>query len=256
MKLDTKPAPRAQADGADLAAAIPAVGDHCVYGAMHGLLDGFALYATTLDEFATVAEICQSLSAEIVGGCTDGMGHAAWDVYGDFAMTAQACATLADVQLRYSCDTGVLMRRYERNNRLTGTSTAEYKEFTAQLRQDCADWERLSPRIDEPGGSGAGCWAAAQYMLWEPISYLVRDYPEERWRGVENFDELLDEVYRTCASFGPVGEQLCRREDGNHIAAVVNYQPADFAPVCAKMRDRVQECVRKANELLVYNTTR
>jgi hypothetical protein len=184
------------------------------------------------------------------------MGHAAWDAYGEFAMTTAACATIEDLQLRYTCDTGVLMRRYERVGQLTGTSTDEYKAFTARLRQDCADWERLSARTDEPGGPGAGCWAGVQYMLWEPITFFARAYPEERWHGVENFDALLEEVHRTCRSFGPVGEELCRRQDGYHVAAVTDYQAADFEPVCMKLRDRVDACVRMANELLAYNTTR
>lgn len=242
--------------GVDLSIAIPAVGDYCVHGAVHGLLDAFAFSKPTLEDFDYIADICQSLPGGAGGGCTDGMGHASWDAYEDFAMTSQACGTIENLQLRYACDEGVLMRRYERGGRMTGTSTIEYKEFTARLRQDCTDWEKLSKRTEEPGGPGAGCWAAVQYMLWEPLSFLSRAYPDERWRGVENFDELIEEVLYTCKSFGPAGEDLCRGRDGYHVATVVNYKAEEFETVCRKLGDRVETCIKMANELLVSNSNR
>jgi hypothetical protein len=242
--------------GVSLEVSIPAVGDYCVHGAVHGLLDGFALTDPSLEDFDRIANICQSLQGAAPGGCTDGMGHAAWDAYEDFAMTTKACGTIEDLELRYSCDEGVLMRRYERVGGMKGTSTAEYKEFAALLRQDCKDWESVSPRIEEPGGPGAGCWAGSQYMLWEPLVFLSRSYPEERWRGVENFTELIDEMLATCASFGPTGEELCRLRDGYHVATVTDYRSEEFGPLCAMLRDRIEACVEKATQLTRENASR
>jgi hypothetical protein len=184
------------------------------------------------------------------------MGHAAWDAYGDFAMTTKACGTIEDLQLRYACDEGVLMRRYERVGGMKGTSTADYEELASRLRQDCKDWEAVSLRTDEPGGPGAGCWAAVQYMLWEPLGFLSRTHPEERWRGVENFTELIDVVLETCASFGPTGEELCRSRDGYHVAAITDYRSEEFKPLCTMLRDRIEECVEKATRITRENASR
>jgi len=242
--------------GVPLEVSIPAVGDYCVHGAVHGLLDGFAFSKPSLEDFDRIAGICQSLQGSAQGGCTDGMGHAAWDAYGDFAMTTKACGTIDDLQLRYACDEGVLMRRYERVGGMKGTSTADYAEHASRLRQDCKDWEAVSLRTEEPGGPGAGCWAAVQYMLWEPIGFLSREYPEERWRGVENFTELIDVVLATCASFGPAGEELCRSRDGYHVAAITDYRSEEFAPLCAMLRDRIETCIEKANQITRENASR
>lgn len=244
------------AAGVPLEVSIPAVGDVCVHGAVHGLLDGFSLSDPTLEDFARIAGICQSLQGPAQGGCTDGMGHAAWDAYGDFAITTKACGTITALDLRYSCDEGVLMRRYERVGGIRGTSTADYKEYSAILRQDCKDWEAVSLRTEEPGGPGAGCWSAVQYMLWEPVVFLARAYPEERWRGVENFAEIIDEVLATCASFGPTGEALCRQRDGYHVASVADYRSEEFEELCTMLRNRIDECLAKAAQITSDNSSR
>lgn len=240
--------------GVPLEVSIPAVGDYCVHGAVHGLLDGFAFSEPSLDDFDRIADICQNLPNSAQGGCTDGMGHASWDAYEDFSLTTAACATIEDLTLRYACDEGVLMRRYERIGGVKGTRTEDYKEFTARLREDCSTWAEVSQRTKEPGGPGAGCWSAVQYMLWEPIVYFARSYPDERWRGVDNLGELFEEMRSTCASFGPSGESLCRARDGYHVAAITNYVEGEFSEVCALLKDRVATCVAKAEELYKSNS--
>ena len=243
------------AAGVPLEEALPVVGDNCVHGAVHGLLDGFSLSSPSIEDFDKVADICQKLDGAAAGGCTDGMGHAAWDAFKDFKLTSEACRTIESLDLRYACDEGVLMRRYERIGSVKGNTTEDYKELTASLRKDCATWAEVAvSRADEPAGPASGCYAGVQYMLWEPIVVFTREYPEERWRGVPNMQELLDEVLYTCASFGKSGEDLCRARDGYHVATATNYKTEDFEQMCALLRTRVETCVELANKLTRENS--
>jgi hypothetical protein len=242
-------------NGIDMHDALVAVGDYCVHGAVHGLFDGFAKKSPTLEDFREVAVICSGLEGSAAGGCTDGMGHAAWDTFGDLGKAADACGQIDDPTLRYSCDEGILMRKYERNDPGLVDTVAEFKEFTAQLRNDCAIWAKSTTlRSGDAFGPGTGCFAGVQYMLWLYPTQLAREYEQERWRKVENFQAYLDELASTCASFGPGGEGLCRAGDGAALAVIANYKVEDFETLCEMVRADVAACVTQAKNLMLYNS--
>lgn len=245
----------AVAAGIDMKTAIVAVGDYCVHGAIHGIFDGFAKKSPGLDDFREMAQICAELKDSASGGCTDGMGHAAWDTFQALGPSADACGTIEQVGLRYSCDEGVLMRRYERQDPGLITTPEEYKAFTKQLREDCATWAATATQRDNDAyGPGTGCYSGVQYMLWLYPTWLARDHQVERWRAVPDFQAYLDELVATCASFGPGGNELCRGDDGNAVAVVADYKTEDFEVLCKMLGGDVAACVKQAFDLTNFNS--
>jgi hypothetical protein len=238
--------------GVDIVDAMLGVGNDCISGALHGLLDAFGESNPPISAFSGPVEACVELNN---GVCADGVGHAAWSAYNDYAAAAEVCGLFDDASFRFTCDGGVFMRQFEGDELPMSIPEAPdlagHEAWQQMVVSLCDVWAKQNGR-DRPELAGLGCWSTSPYLLWFPLAVALRDLEGDLSKIVE-LDARLAEIAAACAAFGPEGEAACRSNDGDNIAPLVGYDMDGSVALCGRLPDKARwfdECVRDAAALI------
>jgi hypothetical protein len=240
----------------DLAASLVAVGDDCIAGAMHGLLDAFGESTPPLADFDSPIAACVELNS---GRCADGIGHAAWTAYRDYGLASEVCGRFDEELFRHTCDGGVFMRQFEENDLGMDLPDAPeldgHDRWLAMVVDLCAQY-RAENRRTVAEDPGLGCWATSPYLLWMPIAIAARTVAGELDQ-IPEFDARLAEIAAACDAMGPVGAPACREAYGENVAPVAGYDRELSAEVCTMLAPDLAvraQCIKEANELIDYSS--
>lgn len=227
----------------------------CIGGGLHGATDALA-ESGRIDLVPAVVEACvERENGDTASGfmlsCSDGVGHAAWDLTDDLGRAAALCGLFGTETARGSCDGGVIMRWADHNGMYTQPGLEGYRAYAQDVVDLCSAWERGNTReLLDGEGPGDGCHLGAQYLLWTSITLAVRHGFDGEWRRLPDMEERLRIVGATCAQFGDRGNGLCRDSEASPLLAVAQFDRDDALELCGLLLGRVEECAREVNESL------
>ena len=139
----------------------------CFYAVGHGVLDGFADAKPDDRAFRAAAKACEAIdmsgrskedTAQVLGLCADGIGHASWSSTRDPVAAALRCGFLSVEINQSACGEGVIMQIYEPAG---SAPTGDVSQAAAELPSFCENW---------PGNATTrlGCYSGAGYIYSRP----------------------------------------------------------------------------------------
>lgn len=234
---------------------IEAGGPACMGGLVHGVYDAFGLSDPEVSEFPAMIEACLT-SHDLLGYCSDAVGHAAWDAYEEFAPAVAACSWWQDETWWFFCAEGIIMRVFQRLEPLdqfyAGTSAPEHMDrWVDEVTDICARWPETwpagsvsPPPVDDPR---TGCWRGSMYLLMKPLGSALQRNANDWDAAAELQLELLPQIDDACGRFGSVGAELCRSHMGPFVGHFSTFDYDAATVMCGVLRE-VDVCVEGAHE--------
>lgn len=240
----------------DLTEAMLSVGEDCITGALHGLLDAFGASNPPVDAFIVPVQACLTLGS---GQCADGVGHAAWTGFKEYSAAAEVCGLFEDPLFRYTCDGGVFMRQFEENDLPVDVPDVDdrtaHQAWLTMVVDLCERYRSSNKRVLEED-PGLGCWSTSPYLLWMPLATGARLYAGDLTQM--DMETILSDIDAACAAMGPVGAPACRAEHGTNAAPIAGYDLDSSTQLCtlltsSRPKDEFDLCVRRAADLIEFS---
>lgn len=138
----------------------------CGNGLAHGVLDYWAAEPETeLNRFPAVIAVCEETEGTNPGGCSEGIGHAAYQHQDESVKLSKrldiafkVCEQFSRPAQQTQCGYGVLMQPYLKQNKLTITEAAIPIPEQGELIEICMQVERDRLVVD-------GCYEAAGWLM-------------------------------------------------------------------------------------------
>jgi hypothetical protein len=234
------------------AEALRVVGEDCIAGALHGILDAFGDSNPSMADFVDPVRACVETNS---GGCADGMGHAAWSATRDYGAAAEVCGMFDDAFFRHTCDGGVIMRLYEAGDMglpLPGVPDfVGYEAWLDRVVELCGSYSAANrrARAEYPG---LGCYVSSPYLLWHPVAVAASEFAGDLDQIAE-LDRRVRQIAQACDAMGPSGVDPCQANHGSYAASVASYDLVRAGELCRMLQlSPVHEraCVAQATDLV------
>ena len=219
----------------------------CAYAIGHGILDGFADTRPDDTLFRAATTACESIdmsgrskedTAQVLGLCADGIGHAAWSSTRDPVAAALRCGFLTVEINQSACGEGVIMQIYEPAG---SEPTGEVAKAATELPSFCENW---------PGNATTrlGCYSGAGYIYSRPawaFAYGKTTSLTEPFSGSDRTKLralVLDAVLHCRAHPTPEGVSRCLWSLAQQTPAVVYLDRSLVDEVCVEYGEWAEKC--------------
>jgi hypothetical protein len=219
----------------------------CFYAIGHGVLDGFAADGPDDDAFRAASRACESIdmsgrspedTAQVLGLCADGIGHASWSSTKDPVAAALRCGFLTVEINQSACGEGVIMQIYEPAG---SEPSGDVSRAAAELPSFCANW---------PGNTTTrlGCYSGAGYIYSRPAwafshnraSSLTEAFTGEERRQLR--DLVLGAVDNCRAHPDQEGVSRCLWSLAQQTPPAVYLDRSLVDEVCAQYGEWAEKC--------------
>jgi hypothetical protein len=226
----------------------------CQGGLVHGVYDAFGYMKPSLDEFEKAVSACER-NAQIVGQCSDAVGHAAWDAYGTIDQALLACRSWDTDSYQQICAEGIVMRKFQRMEvndpfYIGAVFGPEADRFIEQALSTCSEWTtspvegilRQDPRTL--------CIESSTYLLAKPLLALTQRNGGD-YKAVEpEAKRLIGVIVDTCNEYGQ-DAKYCLGRLGWYLLGVTVYDLEATKQLCTSLpKEYVAECQSNATEKL------
>lgn len=209
----------------------------CMGGLMHGTLDAVGLLVSNVEEFAPVVDACILANPENLGYCTDGVGHATWDAFGDVPKAAFVCSFFKTGQTRRECGEGILMRIYQRAETddawFTGNieTDSDLVRWNSEIEKICQDWPTI-PFPTAPEDPREWCWSGSTYLLIKPIFHSLESLGGNIEAAFPAVSARLSRTIETCGRFKDSGADRCLERLGPSVGHLAAFEPIYAKKLC------------------------
>jgi hypothetical protein len=221
-------------------------GRMCLGGLQHGVLDAFGYTGPPLEAFAPLVAACSSHAEP--PDCAHGLGHAAWDSFGEFDISVEACAGFAAVDLFRQCSHGITMRYFDRMGEPGNLSDLDW--LLADAEDICTNRWRDGQTVH--GYSlRSGCWYGVGYATWFPVFNS-----EHRGGDPAALASEVRRVSQLCQAFPPEGIEVCDQQIGRYMAYTSDWNTDKARVLCTYIVGDVERCQREAETNIFGHTNR
>jgi len=223
----------------------------CMGGLMHGTLDAVGLLVSEIPAFKPVVEACLLANPDNLGYCTDAVGHATWDAFGDISKAAEVCSFFETPRTRRECGEGILMRIYQRgeteDRKYAGNIVRDedLEEWNSAIVDICESWPSTPFSAAAPENPQEWCWSGSVYLFFKPIFYslsLAKGVIEEAYPAVST---RLAVAIEACGSFPAPGDDLCLERMGPSVGHAGGFEKSYAEKLCQLFPAPVVERCKK-----------
>lgn len=226
----------------------------CQGGLVHGVYDAFGYMKPPLEEFEHAVSACER-NEQIVGQCSDAVGHAAWDAYGTIEKAILACRSWDTDAYQQICAEGILMRKFQRMEStdpfyIGAVFGAEADRFIKVATDSCSEWStspiegilRQNPR--------ALCFESSTYLLAKPLLALTQRNGGDYQAVETEAKRLIGVITDTCNTYGK-DAPYCLGKLGWYLLGVTVYDLDATKRLCESLpKEYVATCQSNATEKL------
>ena len=224
----------------------------CQAGAVHGILDGIALYNPNLQDFENISKVCADYSTGdqyVDGGrlssyCADGMGHAAWSSKKELKDAVAKCEVIENEWSIALCAEGIMMQIFAPANDVPYMDINKSAEIAPDM---CKTW----PAGTE-SASYIGCNKGAAYVYtraaWDAEAFILNRKDSVDSKVLESYSlesaNLLKEAIDTCKTkHEGSGRGFCLEGVSWQIPDIVVHNSNVLADVCSLLEEHEKTCL-------------
>lgn len=223
----------------------------CEWGITHGLLAALVAAGPSGSDLASLLETCAALDAEPERlGCGDSVGHAIWELEGEFLPAVDRCfaANASSVPasataVSEACLSGVFMQFY----RPVAPSSKD-GEWYAPI----SDSDAIALCLALPPGREPACAEAAHYVFSDELKRLRTDAVDGTVDAEEGFPVLFEQALLFCGQFSEAGSRRCSDASARYFLQALRGLPGvdPRVAVCSVLpTQRQQRCLDAASAL-------
>jgi hypothetical protein len=227
----------------------------CMGGVMHGVLDAVGLIATSVEDFSAVVDACLTSAVALLGYCTDAVGHATWDAFGNVDEAAATCALFPGQVSRRECGEGVLMRMYQRleptepyyGGRLADDQVDGWNDEVVAI---CDSWPSTPFPTAPDEDPREWCWSGSVYLLFKPVFSVIQDNGGDYELAEAGTRERLSKAIASCLEFPAPGDDLCLDRMGPSVGHAAVFDEVRAEELCGLFPTPAasERCLDKARQ--------
>lgn len=224
----------------------------CQAGAVHGILDGIALYNPSLQDFENISRVCADYRTEekYVDGdrlsyyCADGMGHAAWSSERDLKGAVAKCEIIQDEWSTTLCAEGIMMQIFAPAN---DTASMDIDSSDKIIPDMCKTWP-----AGKESASYLGCNRGAAYVYtraaWDTEASVLNRRDSADSELIESYSiesaNLLKEAVDLCKTkHEGKGRESCLEGVSWQIPDIVVHNSRVLVDVCSLLENYEKTCL-------------
>lgn len=222
-----------------IAALLDRGGNACMGGLMHGTLDAVGLLVSEIEEFEPAVQACLLANPANLGYCTDAVGHATWDAFKDVAKAAKVCSFFETPQSRAECGEGVLMRIYQRGEKVSRwyvgniDDDADLARWNSEIAAICKTWPSTPMSSTAPENPQEWCWSGSVYLLFKPLFHILEINQGKIEPAYDKISTRLGMAIDTCESFPAPGDDLCLKRMGPSVGHLGAFEVEYAKKLCS-----------------------
>jgi hypothetical protein len=224
----------------------------CQGGLVHGVYDALGKMKLTVEEFEPAVKACER-NLQLAGQCSDAVGHASWDSFGEVPSTLKVCSYWGQTWAQQTCVEGVLMRMYQRLEPTDpfysgAVKGAEADRFIRKTAAICLDWPdaEVANLLADPKTL---CYQGMPYLLVKPILHLTETNGGNYALVKTEAKRLVGEIVKACGEYGE-GSTYCTDRLSYYLLGATVFDVEEVAILCEVIPQNRETCVGQAEEKL------